>query len=142
MKRGRQHDGVLSIDEQTQLQHTAVLINSSLFKLQVEQLLGEVDNEKIYSNSGVNKWIEEFTSNLRSVSANAIAEGKIPKVLTNQWLKSSGSLQARAVTSQSVPFSAITDIQCVGSFANHTITHPITNIDIAFVIPDTSLPNS
>jgi hypothetical protein len=129
---------VLTVNEQAQLQNAATLLSSNLFKLQVGELLQEVDRQKTYTNSQLSAFITTFTELLQTASASAVSEGHIPETLNAKWLAQTSIKSAVPFsnnTSVHVKFAPIEEVCVVGSFSTQTVTHPIINIDIAFTIP-------
>jgi hypothetical protein len=137
-------DRALNISEQAQLQNAATLLSSNLFKLQVEELLNEVDREKTYTHRQLKEWIETFSNQLKASTASAVSSGLLPASLTQDWAVQLPSVDdwVPALVSSisgSVPFCPIDELQLIGSFAMETITHPFINVDIAFTIPDSCI---
>jgi hypothetical protein len=137
-------DRALNISEQAQLQNAATLLSSNLFKLQVEELLNEVDREKTYTHRQLKEWIETFSNQLKASTASAVSSGLLPASLTQDWAVQLPSVDdwvpaLVASISGSAPFCPIDELQLIGSFAMETITHPFINVDIAFTIPDSCI---
>lgn len=118
-------------DEQIRLRETRNLMSIGLLQLQMEEMLGEVNNKNSNKKheSNIRKWSESLIEIINSISYDNIT-------ITPTWLNEQGitSLQFKDLQT-SITFNKPTNITTIGSYSNHLSTNPFLNIDIAIELP-------
>ncbi len=123
-------------EEQMHLRETENLMRTNLLKLQVDEMLGEVRDDKGASNQKFLEWLASLVDSLGSLSCpsdNAIDEA---------WLHRNGvhgiELENYAADLSSgtyIEFDRPESVDVVGSFKHQTATKPYLNVDIAVTMP-------
>ena len=122
-------------DEQLQLHNTEALMRTNLLKLQIDEMLNEVQCDKAFEKKKVQTWISNCIDTIKSESKSM--EGK---KITQSWIKAKKmkgfQLEGHDAESSVLSFSASSSINVVGSSALNTATNPLLNVDITLSMPD------
>ncbi len=122
-------------DEQLQLHNTEALMRTNLLRLQVDEMLKEVNADEVFEKKKLRSWLDECLGVLRTGG-----QLKVGTELSTAWVTKQGvdglSLEGSGTANVRSLFAIPTSVSIVGSSTLHTATAPFLNVDIGVVMPD------
>lgn len=119
--------------EQLQLNQAQSLVKSNLISLQINEMLNEVDIERITKKKKLVEWQQSFMDALSRISSDQTTDLSWSWLQTKQ-MKCLNLNQYQIDTAAHFETKSPT-VELIGSYRSESSTFPYVNIDIALLLP-------